>query len=272
MIKNSAAEHGHMDQGNPESVPGYVLLPGDPNRVTLMANQWDEGAEVTVYARQHRGASGTYKGTEIGAWSTGMGGPSVEVSLSSIVEAGAHTLIRVGTCGTLRAEIHPGDIIINDSHVRLDGCSNLYVMPEYPAVASYEVVMALVQACENLGLPYHVGTGCTSGSFFTGQCRDFYKGYRPSHVDALYSDLRQANVLNFEMEGATIVTLSRIMGVRAGMCAVVIANRETGEWVQDPAFEERASLVGAEAVHVLAQWDEAKKAAGRQRFYPGLLK
>lgn len=76
-----------------------------------------------------------------------------------------------GTTGAIQEGIRIGDIIINDSNVRLDGTSHLYVRDEYPAAASYEVVLALVQACENLGLRYHVGTGCTCASFYTGQCR-----------------------------------------------------------------------------------------------------
>lgn len=45
----SASELGHVDTAAPERAPGYVLLPGDPNRVEKMAAQWDEGAKA-VYA------------------------------------------------------------------------------------------------------------------------------------------------------------------------------------------------------------------------------
>ncbi|MBQ5797455.1 MAG: uridine phosphorylase, partial [Firmicutes bacterium] len=145
----------------PEQTPGYVLLPGDPNRVPKMAAQWDEGAKLYTLSRNMTAAVGTYKGTEIGAWCTGIGGPSTECTLTDLASHGTHTFIRVGTTGAIQEDIKIGDIIINDSNVRLDGTSKLYVMDEYPAAASYEVVLALVQACENLGLRYHVGTGCT---------------------------------------------------------------------------------------------------------------
>ncbi|MEI3331183.1 MAG: nucleoside phosphorylase [Oscillospiraceae bacterium] len=194
-----------------------MLLPGDPNRVEKMAAQWDEGAKLYTLSRRSAAAVGTYKGVELGAWSTGIGGPSAECTLTDLAARGTHTFIRVGTTGAIQEGIRIGDIIINDSNVRLDGTSHLYVRDEYPAAASYEVVLALVQACENLGLRYHVGTGCTCASFYTGQCRTSYGGYRPSHLDADFADLRQAGVLNFEMEGATVTTLSRIFGKRAGM-------------------------------------------------------
>ena len=229
----SASELGHVDEAAPERAPGYVLLPGDPNRVPKMAAQWDEGARLYTLSRGLTAATSTYKGAELGAWSTGVGGPSTECTLTDLA-------------------------------------SRLYVRDEYPASASYEVVLALVQACENLGLRYHVGTGCTCASFYTGQCRTTYGGYRPSWLDAEFEDLRRAGVLNFEMEGATVTTLSRIFGKRAAMCASVVAQRITGEWDETPQGEYNACLAGAEAVRILTEWDRKKAEQGKKYYFPGL--
>ena len=266
----TAAEIGHVNQNGPDRAPRYVLLPGDPDRVTAMAAQWDEGARVWTLARQAKCAAGTYKGAAIGAWSTGIGGPSAEVVLEEILEKGADTFLRVGTTGTIREDVAVGSGRIVAFHVRLDGTSNLYVPEAFPAANAYEVTMALVQACENLGLRYHVGTGCTCGSFFTGQCRPAYNGYYPSHLDGMLADLRAQGVLNFEMEGAALSTLCRLYGKRFGMCAVVVAQRCTGEWNEDPEAEKAACLAGAEAVRILTGWDEAKKKAGKQYYFPAL--
>lgn len=265
----SASELGHVDNSVPEQIPEYILLPGDPNRISTMRSQWDISDEF-ILNRAQKAATGRYKGVTIGAWSTGIGGPSAETVLTDLVGRGAHTFIRVGTTGAIQDNIKIGDIIINDSHVRLDGTSRLYVRDEYPAAASYDVVCAMVQACENLGLRYHVGTGCTCASFYTGQCRTTYDGYRPSWLDSVFKDLRQAKVLNFEMEGATIVTLSRLFGKRAGMCASVVANRITGEWNETGEGERNACLVGAEALRILKQWDEKKRVSGKKYYFPEL--
>ena len=131
----SASELGHVDEAAPERAPGYVLLPGDPNRVPKMAAQWD-GAKLYTLSRGLTAAVGTYKGAELGAWSTGIGGPSTECTLTDLAARGAHTFIRVGTTGAIQENIRIGDIIINDSNVRLDGTSRLYVREEYPAAAS----------------------------------------------------------------------------------------------------------------------------------------
>lgn len=250
-----ASEKGHVEQNLPEKLPRYFLLPGDPNRVTVMAGQWDTGAAIYDLARQERAATGTYQGSPIGACATGMGGPSAEIYLTDLMERGADTFIRVGTTGAIQEEIQVGDIIINDASVRLDGTSDLYVCKEFPAAAHYQVIAALVEACEKLGFRYHVGTGCTCSSFFTGQCRTTIGGYRPSYADDLFHDLQQAHVLNFEMESATILTMSRLFQKRAGTVATVVAQRLTGEWLEDPQAEANACLVGAEALRILALQD-----------------
>lgn len=249
------SEIGHVEKNLPETLPGYFLLPGDPNRVDVMSAQWDPGAVSYDLARRERAATGTYKGSPIGACATGMGGGSTEIYLTDLIARGADTFIRVGTTGTIQEHVKMGDIIINDASVRLDGTSDLYVMKEFPAAAHYLVTAALVEACERLGFRYHVGTGCTCASFYTGQCRTTIGGYRPSYTDNLFRDLQQAGVLNFEMEAATLLTMARLFGKRAGMCATVVAHRLTGEWLEDPEAEARACLAGAEALHILAEAD-----------------
>ena len=253
--EQKASEIGHVEKNLPEKLPRYFLLPGDPDRVDVMSAQWDPGAVSFDLARRERAAVGTYKGRPIGACDTGMGGGSVEIYLTDLIARGADTFIRVGTTGTLQENVRIGDIIINDASVRFDGTSDLYVMKEFPAAADYRVTAALVEACERLGFRYHIGTGCTCASFYTGQCRTTIGGYRPSHLDGLFADLKQAGVLNFEMEAATLFTMARLFGKRAGMCAVVVAHRLTGEWLEDPQAEANACLAGAEALHILAEQD-----------------
>ena len=62
---------------------------------------------------------------------------------------GVDTFLRVGSTGALKEEMELGDIIISTAAVRLEGTSKQYVRPEYPASASYEVVLAFVEAAEN---------------------------------------------------------------------------------------------------------------------------
>jgi uridine phosphorylase len=247
-------------------LPRYLLMPGDPDRVSLMAQQWD-GAREHALPRGFRAATGQFGGVALAALSSGMGAPSLELMLVEAVQAGARTIIRVGTTGSLHAHVENGHLIVNEAAVRLDGTTGFYARPEYPAAASYDVTLALVEACERRSVPYHVGVGATTSSFFAGQGRAAL-GFEGRGA-ALVQELRELGVLNFEMEGAALFVLARALGVRAGMVASVIANRVSGEW-DDRGGEERACRVAAEAVAILAEWDHLKQTRGARNYFPSL--
>ncbi len=98
-----------------------------------------------------------------------MGGPSVAIGIEELSELGVHTFLRVGTCGAAQPHIKMGDLIIAEGSVRTEGTPNGYVPLEYPAIASRDVVNALVAAATAAGAPHHLGV--------------------IRSVDALYSDL-----------------------------------------------------------------------------------
>ncbi|MFW9965583.1 MAG: uridine phosphorylase [Candidatus Thorarchaeota archaeon] len=244
----------------PGEVAETVLLPGDPERVAKISSGWDSFQEVAAH-RQYVTHTGVYKGTPISACSTGIGGPGTAIAIEELANVGVKNFIRIGSCATLKEHIEIGDLIISTGAVRLEGTSKQYVRPEFPASASYEVVMAIVEAADTLGLKYHLGISASTDSFYLGQSRPGFNGYTQSFSETLIEDLQKANVANFEMEAATIFTLANIFGFRAGAVCAVYANR-----VQDKfavAGEEDAIACGNEAVKILAEMDEEKAIAGR---------
>ena len=247
----------------------YVLLPGDPDRIPKITCYWDKFEEKGNY-RQYRTATGTYQGVDISAVSTGVGGPSTEVVLDELARLGAETLIRVGTSGSIQPDIHCGDLVIDAGAVRFDGTSSLYVWPEYPAYADYDVVMALIQACEELGFSYHLGLAATTGSFFAGQARPAYDDYVAPGKEQLLEHYQRVGVTNLEMEGATLLTLARLYRKRAGMIVGIVADRINNIW-SDEGVEEKVSRAATHAVKILAEWDATKKHTGKRYIYPGLL-
>ncbi len=108
------------------------------------------------------------------------------------------------------------------------------------------------------------------GGSLAGQGRSAFGGYRQSQTASLIQDLRAARVLNFEMEAATLLTLARLFGFRAGAICAVLANRITGEWNENGGVE-RACRAAAEAVRVLAEWDRKKEEQGKRYFCLSLM-
>jgi len=261
-----AQYHLHLSAGQ---IPPTILMPGDPFRVEKMCQTWDDGRELAFH-REFRSARGTYKGVEIGAISSGVGSPSLEIATQEFAVIGGETIIRVGTCGAMRAEIELGDLIIPVAAVRRDGTTDRYLPPEHPAFADPEVYLALVEACERLGLRYHLGIVASIGSFYLGQERPVHGGFWQSSADGMIEDLRKAGVACFEMECSALFLLSRLFGMRSGAILGAVANRATNRF-GDFGAEENSIRAANEAVLILDEWRRVKAAAGRTTFYPSLL-
>jgi uridine phosphorylase len=263
--------HIGLDEGD---VAPYVLLPGDPGRVPVVAALWDEARHVATN-REYTTYTGVYRGVPITCTSTGIGAPSTSIAMEELARCGARTFIRIGTCGTFQDDVANGDMIVFDGAVRLDGASRLYAPLEYPAVAHHEVVTAAVEAGDALGYRYHVGLTRSADTFYAGHSRpgSSYGGYWQSWWAGQFEDLKRQNVVGAEMEASLIFVLARLWGLRAGGVSVVLDNvlgvaGDDGEFDPDEQFAhggdeiERLARFGSEIVRVLATHDARRAARG----------
>jgi uridine phosphorylase len=258
--------HEHMGgQIEPGQIAEYILVPGSEKRVMQFASLWDK-AEKIAHHYEFLVYSGEMAGIPISACSTGIGGRSTGIAVDEMAALGAKTFIRVGVTGGLQPGFKVGDLVIATAAVRMDKTSEHYVFIDYPAVADVEVVCALIAAAEKLGYRYHVGITATSSSFYAGEGETCYKGYRHSKMDHIESDLRAANVLDWDTETATIYTLCSLYGLRAGRVNAIVDDPETGQY--NPVGEEKAIRVSLEAIKILAGWDAFKNATGKKIMLP----
>jgi len=245
----------------------YLLVPGDPERVPKIASFWDSAKEVSCH-REFRSFTGKFKRVPISALSSGIGLACMGIAVNEASHVGVDTFIRVGNTGAIQKDIDCGDLIISTVAVRLDCTSNCYVMPEYPAIASYEVLLALIEAAESLGIDnYHVGITVTTADFYAGQNRP---AASISRMEDLLPTLQKAKVLNFEMKTATLFTLASLYGLRAGSVCAVYANRCRNEF-KSGAGEEIAIKVANEAAKILYEWDAKKRRKKKHWLFPSLL-
>lgn len=251
-------------------VAASVLIPGDPARVGKIASLWDSSREVANH-REYHTVTGQYRGVPISCTSTGIGGPSLAIAVDELCRIGAHTFIRVGSTGGIQKGQQIGDLVISTGAVRLEGTSKDFVIPEYPAIAHYEVVMALIEAAEELNIRYHVGITASTDTFYTGQSRPAYENYLPSFKEDIYRDLQNARVQNFEMEAAALFTMASIFGKRAGAVCCIVANRVTDEFEINDEMQKRAGLVASRAVAILAQWDKVKTQKNKLFLTPSMI-
>lgn len=242
-----------------------LLVPGDPDRIPKIAKSWDTFEEVASN-REFRSAKGIYHGMHLSALSSGIGPACMSIVVNEASRIGVKNFIRVGSTGALQPNVKPGDIVIASAAVRLDAASNCYVIPEYPAVANYEVLLALIEAAERLNIGnYHVGVTATTTDFYAGQNHPSRKGL--TNEENLIPSLQKAGVLNVEMEAATLFTLAGIFGLRAGAVMAVYNSHVTGEF-KPHAGEENAIKIANEAALILNEWDSKKKEQKKRYLSP----
>lgn len=250
-----------------EDVAESVLLPGDPERIETITECWDDSRVVADH-REYRTATGSYDETPISVTSTGIGSPSAAIAVEELARVEAETLIRVGSCGAIQPETDLGDLIITTGAIRQEGTSHEYIRGDYPAVADHAVVAALAAAADELGYDYHLGLTATTDSFYAGQSREGFEGFRARDSEERIEELKEANVLNFEMEASAILTLANIYGLRAGAVCTVYADRTTGEF--EVTGEQRAAKTASKAVSLLAEMDEQTEQAGASAWHAKL--
>jgi hypothetical protein len=77
----------------PGQVGGYVLLPGDRDRVQRIAKHLRD-ARTSAENREYRTTTGDLDGTKVSVVSSGMGSPVVAIAVEELRTAGVHTIIR----------------------------------------------------------------------------------------------------------------------------------------------------------------------------------
>ena len=202
----------------------YVIVPGDPNRVPIIA----QSLENPVHQGQKRefnAYKGTYKDIEVSVVSTGIGCPSTAIAVEELSYLGAEVLIRIGTSGSVDKTAKKGDIFIATAAVRDDGTSKQYIPIEFPAVASHSVVNNLIKASEDLNIETKVGI-CQSKDSFFGETEPERMPVAP-YLDYKWSAWQKGGVGASEMEAATLFTLSQIKRIQSGaILAIETSDKE----------------------------------------------
>lgn len=207
----------------PGDIGEYVILPGDPKRCAKIAAHFDNPVLVAD-SREYVTYTGTLDGVKVSVTSTGIGGPSATIAIDELAKCGAHTFIRVGTCGGMQEEVMGGDIVIATGAVRMEGTSREFAPIEYPAVADFNVTNALVSAAGKIGVRNHVGVV---------QCKDSFFGQHEPGIMPVSYELEnkwqawiRMGCLASEMESAALFIAGSFLRVRVGSCFLVVANQE----------------------------------------------
>ena len=231
----------------------YVILPGDPKRCAKIAQYFDN-AKLIADRREFTTYTGFLNGVKVSVTSTGIGGPSAAIALEELVNVGAKYFIRVGTCGGMDTDVKSGDLVIATGAIRMEGTTKEYAPVEFPAVADYDMVTALINSAKKLNLPYHAGIV---------ECKDsFYGQHSPEKMPVSYELLNKWDAwlklgcLASEMESAALFVVGSYLRVKVGSVFLVVANQEREKLgLENPVVHDTDSAIktAVEAIKELIQ-------------------
>ena len=229
----------------------YVILPGDPKRCAKIAAYFED-AKLVADRREFTTYTGFLNGEKVSVTSTGIGGPSASIALEELVKVGAKYFIRVGTCGGMDTDVKSGDLVIATGAIRMEGTTKEYAPIEFPAVADYDIVTALINSAKKLQMSYHVGVV---------ECKDsFYGQHNPEIMPISYELMNKWDAwlklgcLASEMESAALFVVGSYLRVKVGSIFLVVANQEREKLgMENPVVHDTDSAIktAVEAIKML---------------------
>ena len=206
-----------------------VLMPGDPLRSKLIADNFLESPELVNNVRGVQGYTGTYKGKRVSVMASGMGAPSIGIYSYELFKFyDVKNIIRIGSAGAMNEKVKVRDIVIgmsayNDSsYLKLFGFSG-----DNAPCADYNLLFKAVETAKKLNLNAHCGPLYTSEAF--------YSEGDSSRI------LQKLGVLAVEMEAAALYMNAAITGKSALSICTISDHLLTGESL--PAEERQNSFL-----------------------------
>lgn len=243
----------------------YVILPGDPGRVPLIAQKL-ENAKQIAQNREYNIYTGELSGVKVSVCSTGIGGPSAAIAVEELIDSGADTFIRVGTSGGIDLSVFGGDLIIAEAAIRAEGTSYEYLPQGYPAVADFAVTSALAKAADKLsenenGKRFHVGVVHSKDSFY-GETNP-ERSAVCDNIMSRWDSYVKCGCLTSEMECAAIYSVGIVRStpekkIRCGAVLTALWNAERSKKNLPDTIcnsSERAIQCAIEAIKLLAESD-----------------
>lgn len=241
----------------PEQLADIVLLVGDPGRVNMIAEFFDQ-IECRVSNREFNTVTGIYKGKRMTAMSTGIGIGNIDISVTEL-DALANvdfatrkvkeqkrqlTLVRLGTSGALQADIKVGEFVFARTSVGFDGLLNYYAGRNEVCDLSLEEAFVEHTGWNPLfPRPYFIDSDPTLWELFKDSVTEgitiaapgFYAPQgrwvrlKPADPDlnAKVESFRygERRITNFEMESSALAGMAALMGHRATTICTIIAQR-----------------------------------------------
>ncbi len=251
----------------PGELASTIITVGDPDRVSEVSKHFDS-IEIQTRHREFVTHTGFIGQKRISVVSTGIGTDNIDIVLNELdalvnIDFNTRTIkpvftpltiVRVGTSGSLQADI-PVDSFVASTHgIGIDNLLNFY--RQQPNEEEQQLLKAFLQQTQpdaRLSAPYiaaagasvqkkfvhgfHQGITVTCPGFYGPQGRILRLGLlQPDLIDRLTA-FRFGNhrITNFEMETSAIYGLGKLLGHHCLSLNAIVANRVEKTFSSDGA-------------------------------------
>jgi len=250
----------------PGDISDKIIIVGDPDRVTMLSSLLSD-IRVRKENREFRTVTGSFEGGEVTIISSGIGTDNIDIlvnELDALVNIDLMTgevrqditpltLIRLGTSGAIRADIPTGSMVLAETAIGFDGLLHFYEGYDWILDTGLSTILTdYLEWPDTLSYPYAVnaskelielfwnekfvrGITVSAPGFYAPQGRKLRLDTVDSEINERLAEFnfRGRIICNYEMESSALYGLSGLLGHKALTICLVIANRNTGEFLSD---------------------------------------
>ena len=258
LILNDRGAIYHLNL-RPDELAHNIITVGDPDRVKEVSKHFDK-VEVMQQHREFVTHTGWLGSKRISVVSTGIGTDNIDIVFNELdalvnIDLESRTIkedltslniIRIGTTGSLQANIAVDDLVASTHGLGIDNLMNFYRLePSEEEKTLLQQFVTHTQLHSNFAQPYisaasvgllkhfvdgfHQGITVTCPGFYGPQGRVLRLGLKqPDLINALTKfQFGPHHIINFEMETAGIYGLGKLLGHQCLSLSVIVANRIT---------------------------------------------
>jgi len=250
----------------PENISDTIIFVGDQKRVDRIAKHFDK-IEFETQKREFHTITGFYKGKRLTAMSTGIGPDNIDIVMNELdalvnidlktreikEEHTALNIVRIGTSGSLQAEIPVDSFVLGKYGLGMDGLLHFYDSKSVRELDMEEAFIKHTNWSPDKARPYIVknsqkledvlltdevysGITGTAVGFFGPQGRVLRIPLSDPEMNKKMDSFEYKGVKmsNLEMETSAIYGLSKLLGHNACSMNAIIANRANMTFSKDP--------------------------------------
>lgn len=204
-----------------------VLMPGDPLRAKLVAENFLDDARLVTSVRNVLGYTGTYKGVPVSVMASGMGMPSIGIYSHELYsQYGVENIIRIGSAGSYVERLHLSDVVLAEYAASqssfamcMSGCPDTCIYP------SKELNKTILDCASENGIECKLAKVNSSDVF-----------YDSPEMGGWKAQMEKTKTECVEMESFALFHIANVLGKRAA-CLLTISDNFVSEAHLSP--EER---------------------------------